>query len=71
MPPRRCLPSLGSNVVDGVGTLGLKGGALCWRWAIYPGKALAGAAEATPGKGLAGGVHLALLVFVFLVLALR
>uniref|UniRef100_M8CAR3 protein-serine/threonine phosphatase n=1 Tax=Aegilops tauschii TaxID=37682 RepID=M8CAR3_AEGTA len=38
----RCLPSLGSKVVDGVRTLGLKGGVLCWRWASCPGKALAG-----------------------------
>ena len=58
MPSWRCLPSLGSNVVDGIGTLGLKGGALCWRWA------------SCPGKGLTGGVHLALLLFVSMVLAL-
>ena len=58
MPPWRCLPSFGSNVVDDVGSLGLKGGALRWCWA------------SCLGKGLAGGVHLAPLLFVFLVLAL-
>ena len=56
IPPWRCLPSLGSNVVDGIGTLGLKGGVLCWRWASFPGKALAGAAEAAPARVLPGGL---------------
>ena len=54
MPPWRRLPSLGSNVVDGIGTLGLKGGALCWRWASCPGKVLAGAAGAAVGVKTGG-----------------
>ena len=52
MPPWRCLPSLGSNVVDGVGTLGLKSGAPCRRWASCPGKTLVGAVEAAPARVL-------------------
>ena len=35
-------------------TLGLTGGALCWRQASCPGKDLAGAAEATPARVLPG-----------------
>ena len=70
MPPWRCLPSLGSNVVDGVGTLGLKGGALCWRWASCPGKALAGAAEAAPARVLPGESTSPLYSLVLLVFAL-
>ena len=38
------------------GTLGLKGGSLCWRWASCPGKALAGAAEVVPARVLPGGL---------------
>ena len=70
MSPWRCLLSLGSNMVDGVGTLGLKGGALCWRWASCPGKALAGAAEAAPARVLPGESTSPFCSPVFLVLAL-
>ena len=55
---------------DGVGDRGLKGGLLCWCGASRPGKDLAGAAEASPGKGLAGGTCFAPLLFVVLALAL-
>ena len=54
MPPWGRLPSLGPNVVDGVGTLGLKEGALYWHQASCPGKALAGAAEVVPARALPG-----------------
>ena len=72
MPPRRCLPSLGSNVVVGsaFGTLGLKGGSLCWCWASFPGKALAGAAEAAPARALPRESTSPLCSFMLLVLAL-
>src|SRR3990170_6349329 len=55
MPPWRCLLGLGPNVVDGIGNLGLKEGALYWRQASCPGKVLAGAAEAAPARVLPGG----------------
>src|SRR3954464_9458559 len=50
MPPQRRLPSLGSNVVGGVGTHGLKGGLLRSHRAGCPSKALAGAAEAASAR---------------------
>src|SRR4051812_3759614 len=53
MPLQRRLQSLDSYVVfGGVGTLGLKGGLLCWCWKSCPGKALPGAAEAAPARVL-------------------
>ena len=51
MPPQRCLPEPWPHVDDVVGDRELKGGSLCWCGA------------SCPGKGLAGGVHLALLLF--------
>ena len=39
---------------DGVGDRGLKGGSLYWCGASYPGKGLAGAAEAAPARVLPG-----------------
>ena len=68
MPPWRCLQSPGPYVDDGVGDRGLKGGSHCWCWASCPGKGLAGAAEAAPGKDLAREtyfVHLLYVVSVF------
>ena len=41
-------------IVGGFGTRGLKGGLLCWRRASCPGKALAGAAEATAARVFPG-----------------
>ena len=71
MPSRRCLPSLGSNVVvGGVGTLGLKGGTPRWRRASCLGGALAGAAEAAPARVLPGESTSPSCSLVFLVLAL-
>ena len=49
------LETLGSRVARSTGV-----------WVSCPGKALAGAAGAAPDKGLVGGVHLALLLFMFL-----
>ena len=54
MPPWRRLPSLGSNVVEGVGTLRLEGGSPAGVWASCPVKALAGAMEAALARALRG-----------------
>src|SRR3989337_3728751 len=70
MPPWKCLPSLGPNVVDGFGNFGLKEGALHWRQASVPARLLPGL-RGPPRQGSCPGVaHLALLLFVFLVLPL-
>ena len=58
------------HVDDGVGDRGLKGGSLYWCGASYPGKGLAGAAEATPARVFAGGTCFVPLLFVVLALAL-
>ena len=59
MPSWRCLPSLGPNVVGGVGKPGAQRWLTPLAWASRPGKGLVGAAEAAPGKVLAGGTCLA------------
>ena len=63
MPPWRRLPSLGSNVVDGVGTPWLKGGSL-----VGVGQ-VAVAVKTAPARALPGESHLAPLLFMLLVLS--
>ena len=46
--------------------LGLKGGALRWRWVSCPGKVLAGAVEAAPARVLPGEPTLPTCLFVSL-----
>ena len=59
MPPQRCLPSPGPTVVGWVGTCGLKGGSLCWCLGKLPRQKSCRGRGGCPGRGLAGGLHLA------------
>ena len=71
MPPQRCLPSLGSNVVvGGVWDSWAQGWLTLPVLGKLPRQDSCRGRGGHPGKGLAGGVHLAPLLFVSLVLAL-
>ena len=54
MPSWRRLPGLGSNVVVGIGSFRLEGGAPRRGWASCPGKVLGAAVEAAPARVLPG-----------------
>ena len=71
MPPRRCLPSLGSDVVvGGVWNSWAQGWLALLVLGQLPQQGSCRGRRGRPGKGFVGGVHLAPLLFVSLVLAL-